>query len=49
LPHWPTWHEQMPTRLPGMSEYQHYEFLALDRPLTEQQLAELRSIPPARR
>jgi hypothetical protein len=27
-----------------MSEYQHYEFLALDRPLTEQQLAELRSI-----
>jgi len=27
-----------------MSEYQYYEFLALDRPLTEKQLAELRSI-----
>jgi hypothetical protein len=28
----------------GMSEYQYYEFLALDRPLTDQQRAELRSI-----
>jgi hypothetical protein len=28
----------------GMSEYQYYEFLALDRPLTEKQRAELRSI-----
>jgi hypothetical protein len=27
-----------------MSEYQYYEFLALDRPLTEEQRAELRSI-----
>jgi hypothetical protein len=27
-----------------MSEYQYYEFLALDRPLTEQQRAELRSL-----
>jgi hypothetical protein len=27
-----------------MSEYQYYEFLALDRPLTDQQRAELRSI-----
>lgn len=27
-----------------MSEYQYYEFLALDRPLTEKQRAELRSI-----
>jgi hypothetical protein len=27
-----------------MSEYQYYEFLALDRPLTEQERAELRSI-----
>jgi hypothetical protein len=27
-----------------MSEYQYYEFLALDRPLTENQRAELRSI-----
>ena len=26
-----------------MSEYQYYEFLALDRPLTEKQRAELRS------
>jgi hypothetical protein len=28
----------------GMSEYQYYEFHALDRPLTEKQRAELRSI-----
>src|SRR5579864_640839 len=28
----------------GMSEYQYYEFLALDRPLTVEQRAELRSI-----
>ena len=28
----------------GMSEYQYYEFLALDRPLTAKQRAELRSI-----
>ena len=28
----------------NMSEYQYYEFLALDRPLTDQQRAELRSI-----
>src|SRR6266702_6394417 len=28
----------------GMSEYQYYEFLALDRPLTAEQRAELRSI-----
>ena len=28
----------------GMSEYQYYEFLALDRPLTGKQRAELRSI-----
>ena len=27
-----------------MSEYQYYEFLALDRPLTEKERAELRSI-----
>jgi hypothetical protein len=27
-----------------MSEYQYYEFLALDRPLTDKQLAELRSL-----
>ena len=27
-----------------MSEYQYYEFLALDRPLTTEQRAELRSI-----
>jgi hypothetical protein len=27
-----------------MSEYQYYEFLALDRPLTEEQLTELRSL-----
>ena len=27
-----------------MSEYQYYEFLALDRPLTEQQRTELRSM-----
>ena len=27
-----------------MSEYQYYEFLALDRPLTLEQRAELRSI-----
>jgi hypothetical protein len=27
-----------------MSEYQYYEFLALDRPLTEKQRAELRSL-----
>ena len=27
-----------------MSEYQYYEFLALDQPLTEKQRAELRSI-----
>ena len=27
-----------------MSEYQYYEFLALDRPLTAEQRAELRSI-----
>ena len=27
-----------------MSEYQYYEFLALDRPLTEKRRAELRSI-----
>jgi hypothetical protein len=26
-----------------MSEYQYYEFLALDRPLTEKQRAELRA------
>ncbi len=32
-----------------MSEYQYYEFLALDRPLTEKQRAELRSISTARR
>lgn len=31
-------------RQAGMSEYQYYEFLALDRPLTEKQRAELRSI-----
>ena len=28
----------------GMSEYQYYEVLALDRPLTGKQRAELRSI-----
>jgi hypothetical protein len=28
----------------AVSEYQYYEFLALDRPLTEKQRAELRSI-----
>jgi hypothetical protein len=28
----------------GMSEYQYYEFLALDRPLTGKQRAELRSL-----
>jgi len=27
-----------------MSEYRYYEFLALDRPLTDRQRAELRSI-----
>jgi hypothetical protein len=27
-----------------MSEYQYYEFLALDRPLTDKQCAELRSL-----
>jgi hypothetical protein len=27
-----------------MSEYQYYEFLAIDRPLTDEQMAELRSI-----
>ena len=27
-----------------MSEYQYYEFLALDRPLTDKQRAELRSL-----
>jgi hypothetical protein len=27
-----------------MSEYQYYEFLALDRPLTDEQRAELRSL-----
>lgn len=25
-----------------MSEYQHYEFQAIDRPLTEKEIAELR-------
>jgi hypothetical protein len=28
----------------SMSEYQYYEFLALDRPLTQKQRGELRSI-----
>ena len=32
-----------------MSEYQYYEFLALDRPLTGKQRAELGRYPPARR
>ena len=27
-----------------MSEYQYYEFLALDRPLTEKQMLEVRSL-----
>ena len=27
-----------------MSEFQYYEFLAVDRPLTAEQMAELRSI-----
>ncbi|MGW0517128.1 hypothetical protein [Crossiella sp. NPDC003009] len=27
-----------------MSEYQYYEFLALDQPLTEEQMIELRSL-----
>src|SRR5690606_29004498 len=27
----------------GMSEYQYYEFLALDRPLTREQMSELRA------
>ncbi|HET9986825.1 MAG TPA: hypothetical protein VFQ38_24830 [Longimicrobiales bacterium] len=27
-----------------MSEYQYYEFLAIDRPLTDQQLRELRAV-----
>src|SRR5437763_12722651 len=27
-----------------MSEYQYYEFLALDRPLTQRQMAELRKL-----
>jgi len=31
-----------------MSEYQYYEFLALDRPLAGEQRAELRSVVPAR-
>jgi hypothetical protein len=32
------------TTIRGVSEYQYYEFLALDRPLTSKQRAELRSI-----
>ena len=32
------------TRDWAMSEYQYYEFLAIDRPLTDEQMAELRSI-----
>src|SRR6478672_5663909 len=28
----------------GMSEYQYYEFQAIDKPLTKQQMAELRAI-----
>jgi hypothetical protein len=32
------------TRIRGVSEYQYYAFLALDRPLTGKQRAELRSI-----
>ena len=31
-----------------MSEYQYYEFLALDRPLTGKQRAELRSLSTLR-
>ncbi|WP_213454116.1 hypothetical protein [Rhizomonospora bruguierae] len=32
-----------------MSEYQYYEFVAIDRPLTDRQVAELRELsPPAR-
>ena len=27
-----------------MSEYQYYEFQAIDRPLTQQQMAELRAV-----
>ncbi len=27
-----------------MSEYQYYEFLAIDRPLTKEQMAELRAL-----
>ena len=27
-----------------MSEYQYYEFLAIDRPLTEDEMAELRAL-----
>ncbi len=27
-----------------MSEYQYYEFIAIDKPLTTQQMAELRSV-----
>ena len=35
---------RLKTGAAGMSEYQYYEFLALDRPLTPVQLEELRSI-----
>jgi len=33
----------MGTREIAMSEYQYYEFQALDRPLTEKEMRELRS------
>ena len=32
------------TLLAGMSEYQYYEFRAIDRPLTDRQVQELRAI-----
>ena len=31
-----------------MSEYQYYEFLAIDRPLSKEQMAELRALHPSR-
>lgn len=32
-----------------MSEYQYYEFQVVDRPLKQEQMGELRGIPPAPR
>lgn len=36
--------QQSPSNRPAMSEYQHYEFAAIDRPLTRAEMAELGAV-----